>query len=369
MKIIGFGKFEKGGSHAVIKQGRKTVALCNKKLIDVNDTINIMQVTCKKCQKLKSYRELLAETVDNKFSEKEDSTNAEPINEIISSEEQMETIEEKLEDTKELLLPEEVEINSEEQKVKEQLLEQTTPQYQKIEIIVSEDPEDTPKIKDVISIDNEILKEKPFASITQELEFAEAIKNFSGQFIAEVTSNLSYDISHRLGETIFFSGISKEKIANCLVMLNNVKDQWSGRGSVSKSWLDKIKKAYSIGYCINGDSAEREIKQLKELSSSYEKLHIEFEKQNLEMMHLTNAKRAIEIELDNYKKELTKLQKMLENNDLVNQEKISEKIKKPLTLKIRDDIRDSILSKKLMPKLKIRRDIIERIRKNGSSKK
>lgn len=341
MKIQGFGKIENGGIHAVTDA---LTALCNGKDMAIDPELNIMQVTCKKCQRLKLYRDMLKS-----------------MTEPLTREE-----------------------------IKTEVISEKNKNSQKVEIEISSNPEMPPIIKDQILVDQDIFEKKEETTINDEFQFSSIIESLQGQFMAKICPDLKYNIYHKLSEIVFFSDIPKHQIASCLLMLNSINEKWSGRGSTSKEWIDKIKTAMATGYLIATEekSGNGELKKLKaEIKKLKQEIEIckntELDRAQLvdcqteEINRLFGIEETQKTQIQTLEEKIIELNKIIvdlniDNFQLKKQKNIPEKIEQNATIennnenkpkiKIREDLKTLIISKK-KPIIKLRTDLHNKILK------
>lgn len=187
--------------------------------------------------------------------------------------------------------------------------------------------------------------------------FSERANNIEDQFLASSLENGKYNIIHRLSNQIFFGSVPALYLSPCLIMLNSVKEQWTGRNSPEKSWLEDIKRAFSIGYCFADEYSmnliEEETEEITKLKKENEEL-----KQNIDLRdekinnfenkilddkgiediisEIKNLKdHIIDLSLENTDLKAKIITNNIINSNLGNSEKNSEKNKKVLTTKIK----------------------------------
>lgn len=184
--------------------------------------------------------------------------------------------------------------------------------------------------------------------------FAERINNIEDQFLAASLENGKYNIIHRLSNQVFFGSVPALYLSPCLIMLNSVKEQWTGRSTPEKSWLEDIKRAFSIGYCFADEYSmnliEEETEEITKLNQEITKFKIDngelgeeidklankiknFENYKLEIEKLKNH--VIDLSLENAELKQQKIANNIINSNLAKSKQNSEKNKKVLTTKIK----------------------------------
>ena len=203
MTIEGYGRAtEKAVIHALERLDNGVyVTLCSK-IPMINDIdLNIMQVSCGNCKRLKAYTDAITEAIESP-KKKETST-------IIVDTEKSEVIDI------------EININIDEDSLKK----------------------DMPKLREV---------------------FSERVSNLEEQFIAASRENGTYDIIHRLSNIVFFGAVPKHHLTSCLLMLNSSLEGWTGRTAVRKEWIENIKKLFLAGRVFANESSYDDYKTIDE---------------------------------------------------------------------------------------------------------
>lgn len=103
--------------------------------------------------------------------------------------------------------------------------------------------------------------------------FINKLHILQGAFTAEKADNDNFNIIHQLSDHIFYGNLPEKYVAPCLLMLNQIPDEWTGRGSPNKRWLESINTAFSAGFCF----AENSIDSKSEDSSKIIQLEKEIE--------------------------------------------------------------------------------------------
>lgn len=101
--------------------------------------------------------------------------------------------------------------------------------------------------------------------------FINKLHILQGAFTAEKADNDNFNIIHQLSDHIFYGNLPEKYVAPCLLMLNQIADEWTGRGSPNKGWLESINTAFSAGFCF----AENSIDSKSEDSSKIAQLEKE----------------------------------------------------------------------------------------------
>lgn len=86
--------------------------------------------------------------------------------------------------------------------------------------------------------------------------FINKLHILQGAFTAEKSDNDNFNIIHQLSDHIFYGNLPEKYVAPCLLMLNQIPDEWTGRGAPTKKWLESINTAFSAGYCFAENSID-----------------------------------------------------------------------------------------------------------------
>jgi len=189
-RIKGFGRLSKKGVvHILENQADGFVTICGKKLVNLDEKLNITHVDCGNCQRLPQYNELIKE-----YSSKNPGTSKVVIT-----------------DNGDVFDFSELKLNS---------------------------PDEKKNVAELRS------------------NFINKLHILQGAFTAEKADNDSFNIIHQLSDHIFYGNLPEKYVAPCLLMLNQIADEWTGRGSPNKRWLESINTAFSAGFCFAENSID-----------------------------------------------------------------------------------------------------------------
>jgi len=203
VQLIGFAKGSGKVVHVIVKSIDGPVTLCEAKPMQSEKEYSLESVTCKKCQRLKFYKDLF-----------------------------------KSETSKE---------NKPEPEKKE---EEKPPE------VSEEKPNTVPEDENSAPVIDE--------GSNQTLEEALKIK---GQFVCELNMDGKYRIIHRVSQKPFFDGVNPKAIVLCLNMLNALETTWNGQGTPGSKYLSTIREVFKLAYikCLltYPKSLEEELKESK----------------------------------------------------------------------------------------------------------
>lgn len=160
--------------------------------------------------------------------------------------------------------------------------------------------------------------------------FINKLHILQGAFTAEKADNDNFNIVHQLSDHIFYGNLPEKYVAPCLLMLNQIADEWTGRGTPNKKWLESINTAFSAGYCF----AENSIDSKSEDNSKIIQLEKKVESLETEKQDFYREIQMKNLLIDEVESKLKEKNDFLENaaeNLLVNRDNEIEKLHVNLT--------------------------------------
>lgn len=79
-----------------------------------------------------------------------------------------------------------------------------------------------------------------------------ALDEIEGQFKAVMKANRMYSIVHVASDQEFFFPVDPAAVVHCLLLLNNLKDIWDGKGNMPKDFSSCCNRAFKLGYSASG---------------------------------------------------------------------------------------------------------------------
>lgn len=290
--LAGFAKGNGKVVHVIVKSPfHENITLCEAKPMQFEKDKSLGDVTCKKCQRLKFYKDLLNEQEENK-----------PITPDKEQEEKP--------------LPKEVLKAIKEKPKPKTMMQEITEDIQ----------------KDIV----ENIKEEEIVTTTTIIDEQLKQKINTFQFVKE-QYNGSWRIIHQRSGKIFFDNVSEESINTCLRNLNEI-ERWNGQGTPGSNWFSEVRQAFRLG-CL-----ECGIEYPKCLDPASEQAKKELE----EKPKTTKPKKPKQYTLPRRKKEKEKKIVLDKFNE---KETIKIKRRKPKETKLRR--RDKDIFRKSSPKYTI----------------